>query len=139
MSNERMKILEMIQEGKITPAEGMELLNAIDESPIKEKVTSSQIADRFLRIRVTGDKVKKANVNIPLSMLKVASKFMAMSSGFIPKEAREEMERKGIDITKLDIEELTSLIDQGIVDGKIVDVDVDDPKEGKVQVEIYVD
>lgn len=139
MSSEKMKILEMIQNGKINPTEGMELLNALGDNNTREQAVPSQMADRFLRIRVTGDKVKKVNVNVPLSMLKVASKFVAMSTGFIPKEAREEMERKGIDITRLDIEELTRMIDSGLVDGKLVDIDVDDPDEGRVQVEIYVD
>lgn len=139
MSSEKMKVLEMIQSGKISAAEGMEILGVLEENTVGGNASLSNTGDRFLRVRVTGDKVKKVNVNIPLSMLKVASKFMVMSFGFIPKEAREEMERKGIDITKLDIEELTRLIDQGLVDGKLVDVDVDDPQEGRVQVEVYVD
>ncbi len=139
MSSEKMKILEMIQQGKVSPSEGLDLLTALDEGSLRENQSSLQTVDRFLRIRVNGEKAKKVNVNIPLSMVKVASKFLAMSTGFIPKEAREELGRKGIDITNLDIEELTRLIDTGLVEGKLVDVDVEDPQEGRVQVEIYVD
>jgi hypothetical protein len=139
MENEKMKILEMIQNGKINAEEGAELLSALEENNASNRSITKNTGDRFLRVRVTGDKVKKVNVNLPLSMLKVASKFMTMSLGFMPQEARDEMARKGIDISNLDFVELMRLIDEGLVDGKIVDIDVDDPKEGKVQVEIYVD
>lgn len=146
MENEKLKILEMIQEGKISSAEGLELLNALQGGDRKEKSfpmdkTNENNKERFLRVRVSGDGtgVKKVDVNIPLRLLKVASKFVNMGMGMIPKEAREEMEKQGIDIAQLDFDELVQLIDQGLSDGKLVDVDVDDPEGGKIQVEVYVD
>lgn len=140
MSDEKIKILQMIEEKKITATEGMELLNALDDDAgYEEKTNSSANGKRFLRVRVSGDKVKKVNVNIPLNLVKVASKFATFGMGFIPDEARSEMERKGIDLSKIDLEELVKLIDQGLMDEKLVDIDVDDPNEGKVRVEVYVD
>lgn len=139
MSEEKKRILEMIQEGKITPAEGLELLNAFDESAQPAKRQNSGSNKRFLRIKVYTDKAVKVNVNIPLALMKVASKFANMGMKYIPDEARQEMEKKGIDLTQIDIEELINGIDQGILDEKLVDIDVDDPNEGKVRVEVYVE
>lgn len=145
MSEEKIKILEMIQNGILTPAEGMELLDALHDSGIVELTqgisggakTSSNITDRFLRIRVNNAS-SKVNVNVPLSLLKVTSKFVTMGMGLIPDEARREMEKKGIDISKLDFEELVTLLDQGLIDGKLVDVETDDAS-GTTKVEVYVE
>lgn len=138
MNNETIKVLEMIQEGKISAIEGAELLKALDEDSGVKPV--AQRDDRFLRVRVSGDKVKKVNVNIPLKLLKVFSSLAVMCMKLIPEEARREMEKKGIDLASIDIEELLLLIEQGLVsDEKLVDIDVDDPDEGKVRVEVYVE
>lgn len=137
MSDEKKRILEMIEQGKISSKEGLELLNALDENDDHKNVPVKNISDRFLRVRVRGDgvKVNKVDVNVPLSLVKVATVFMNM----IPKEARTQMEEKGIDISQINFEEIIDLIDKGLSDGRLVDVDVDDPKEGKIKVEVYVD
>lgn len=136
MSTDKLKILEMIHEGKITTAEGLELLQALDMSK-KAKPTSID-QDRFLRIKVDGDKTK-VNVNIPLRLVKVASKFLGMGMNFIPTQACAEMNKQGIDLAQIDFTELVDLIDQGVLDGKLVDIDVDDPQEGKMLVQVYVE
>jgi len=140
MSDEKKKILEMIQEGKITAAEGIELLAALEDTNVTNKaVVSPRLNKRYLRIRVYTDKAVKVNVNVPLALMKLASKFAATGIKYIPDEAKQEMERKGIDLSQIDVEELVNMIEQGLVDEKLVDIDVDDPKEGKVRVEVYVD
>jgi len=140
MSDENKRILEMIEEGKITAAEGLELLAALDHTEVRTKqVVNPSLHKRYLRIRVYTDKAVKVNVNVPLALMKVASKFAAISMKYIPDEARKEMEKKGIDLSQIDVEELVSMIEQGCVDEKLVDIEVDDPKEGKVRVEVYVD
>ena len=138
MSDERIKILEMIQNGKINAAEGLQLLKALDESFIqKECVTTT--GSRFLRIRITSGQNKKVNVNIPISLLKVASKFASFGIKCIPEEALQEMQKKGIDLSEINFDELVQLIDQGLADGKLVDIDTDDQKDGHTKVEIYVE
>lgn len=139
MNEEKKRILEMIREGKITSAEGFELLSALDGSSDSGKAVNPRLKRRFLRVKVYTDKAVKVNVNIPLALIKVASKFAGLGLKYIPEEARLEMEKKGIDLTQIDIEELVASIEQGLVDEKLVDVDVDDPKEGKVRVEVYVE
>lgn len=136
MSTDKLKILEMIQEGKINTAEGLELLQALDMSQKDTPTPGDQ--NRFLRVKVDGDKTK-VNVNIPLRLVRVASKFMGMGMNFIPAQARDEMNKQGIDLAQIDFTELVDLIDQGLVDGKLVDIEVDDPQEGKMTVQVYVE
>ncbi len=128
----------MIQEGKITADEGMELLKALENS-VTIQNGNLGLNNRFLRVRVSSEKGMKANVNVPLSLLKVASKLCGMGMSFIPAEARQEMEHKGIDLSQINFEELVDQIEQGLSDGKLVDVEVEDNKEGLIKVEVYVD
>lgn len=147
MSEETMKILQMVQEGKITAQEGAELLEAIDDKDADRGMEKGiqkgndafpGLNDRFLKVRVDNAKTK-VNVNIPLRLLKVTSRLVNMGMGYIPEEARLEMEKKGVDISKIDFEELIKLVDEGLVDGKLVDVDAEDPVEGRTKVEVYVE
>ncbi|AFM40158.1 hypothetical protein Desaci_1121 [Desulfosporosinus acidiphilus SJ4] len=151
MSSEKMKILEMIQEGKLTAAEGMELLKVMEEESSSEKepgtqefdlekkeVLRSATGDRFLRVRVLGEKALKVNVNVPLSLIRSASKLLVYAMSFVPADKRAELEQKGLDLQALDIEELVRLVEE-TVDGKIVDVEVTDPMEGRIKVEVCVE
>lgn len=138
MSDEKIKILEMIQNGKINAAEGLELLAALDDSFTK-KESPSHVGSRFLRIRITSGQNKKVNVNLPISLLKIASKFANIGMKCIPNEALQEMQKKGIDLSSIDFDELINLIDQGLATGKLVDIDTDDEEDGHTKVEIYVD
>lgn len=137
MNNEKMKVLEMIQAGKLTAAEGLDLLKALDDTEFRPSEAAA--GSRFLRIRVASGQQSKVNVNIPLSLLKVATKFVGVGVNFIPEEARREMAKKGLDLAKLDFDELLALIDQGLVDGKLVDVDTEDEYSGRTRVEVYVE
>ncbi|EGO65013.1 SHOCT-like domain-containing protein [Acetonema longum] len=137
MQDEKRKVLEMIQNGKITANEGYELLKAMENTEVKPLETGS--SNRFLRIRVVSGQHSKVNVNIPLKLLKIASKFADIGMKFIPDDAREEMQKKGIDLSGINFDELVQLIDQGLVDGKLVDVEIEDPHEGPTKVEIYVE
>lgn len=139
MNEDKKKILDMIQAGKLTAAEGLELLEALEDGGQDAMPAASpRLTNRFLRVRVDNTKAK-VNVNIPLGILKATSKLVTMGMGFIPEDARQEMQKKGIDISKIDFEELVGLIDQGLVDGKLVDVDADDPVDGRTKVEVYVE
>ncbi len=139
MADERLKVLDMVQGGKITAAEGLELLKALDGDGGRRDAAQAQGGGRFLRIRVLNGQRTKVNVNVPLSLLKVAGKFANVGMKMIPEEARLELTKKGIDLTALDFDELVRLIDEGLVDGKLVDVDTEDPHEGRTSVEIYVE
>lgn len=146
MDSEKLRILEMLHAGKIKPAEGVELLQALEEADggegginLGKAKSGGQLLGRCLHIKVVSGESKKVNVHIPLKLIRIATKFAAWGSKFIPEKAQQEMREKGIDIAEIDFNELVELIDQGLVDGKLVDIDADDPKEGQVKVEIYVE
>jgi len=148
MSSERMKILEMIQEGKLTAIEGMDLLKAIEEGNSQhaaqiiedelEKKGKLSTGERFLRVRVVGEKTLKVNVNVPLSLIHSASKLIVYAMSFVPADKRAELEQKGLDLEALDVEGLARILEETL-DGKIVDVEVADPAEGTIKVEVYVE
>ncbi|MGE5545102.1 MAG: SHOCT-like domain-containing protein [Bacillota bacterium] len=137
MSEDKLKVLEMIQEGKISAKEGMELLQAL-ENVSQTGISSHSGGKRSLRIRVKGDKTN-VNVNVPLALIRATSKFMTFGMSFVPESAREEMAKRGVDLSQIDLTELVDLIDQGLVEEKLVEVDVEDEKEGRMKVDIYVD
>ncbi|NLG83138.1 MAG: hypothetical protein GX493_00710 [Firmicutes bacterium] len=141
MNEEKLRVLQMIQEGKISATEGLELLEALEEPQAETGGPAPAGKARFFRVRVygEGEKVPKVNVNIPLGLIKAVSKFANLGMAFIPEEARRKMEDKGIDLSQLDLAELLAQSDQGLAEEKLVDVDIDDPEEGKMRVEVYVE
>ncbi len=72
-SEERLKILQMIQDGKISPEDGSKLLEALNRGAGRSGSRAPIAADdgRYVRIRVT-DLVTgraKVSVNLPLSLV----------------------------------------------------------------------
>jgi hypothetical protein len=77
-TEERMKILQMIQEGKISAEDGAKLLSALTSSAARNKprkptsgLIPRRISAKWLRVRVTDMKSgkSKVNVNLPISLL----------------------------------------------------------------------
>ncbi len=71
-SEERMKILKMIEEGKITPEEGARLLSALSDGRQSPPFPGrGPGGGRWLRIRVTDIATgrSKASVQIPLGLM----------------------------------------------------------------------
>jgi hypothetical protein len=120
-SEERMKILKMIEERKISPEEGARLLAALAKAERKRAVASPG-EGRWLRVRVTDvDSGKTAvNVNLPVSLVNVG---LRMGARFVP-------EMEGVSMS-----ELEESIRQGVT-GKIIDIV--DEEEGQ-RVEVYVE
>ncbi len=118
MSAERLKILEMLAEGKISAEEANDLLSTVET----KEVIKGSAKGRFLKIRVKEDGKEKVNVNLPLSLARFALKF-------IPDSARQEMAEKGIDINNL-VDSITGEMSTG----KLVTVEDDGES-----VEIYID
>ena len=83
-SEERLKILKMIEEGKISAEEGAKLLAALSESrkpQRKPSLRGPEGGSRWLKIRITDTVTgkSKATVNLPLGLvdagLNIASKY----------------------------------------------------------------
>ena len=120
---ERMKILKMVEEGKISAADGAQLLAALSDSrraPTPPAAPGGPA--RWFRVRVTdlATGKSKVNVNIPMGLLNVAIK---MGARFAPGLEGEQMEA------------IAEALRSGMV-GKIVEAT--DEVDG-VRVEIFVE
>ncbi len=126
MSQEKLKILEMIQNKQITPQEGAELLSAIDKGSSETKVTRKQ-AFKMFKIRILSNDGDKVNVQIPLEFAKVALR-SGNKKGFMKLDKMKDMD------VDLDFDAILDAIEAG-TDGKIVDIESGDGDK----VEIYIE
>ena len=119
-TQDRLKILKMIEEGQISAAEGAKLLVALNKSDQKTSPASGQ--PKWLRVRVVDltSGRNRVNVNIPMSLVNVG---MKMGARFVP------------DVDQGDMNSIRQAIKEG-VRGKILDVE--DPEDGE-HVEIFID
>jgi hypothetical protein len=120
-SDERMKILKMVEDGKISAEEAAQLLKALNKQERRRTPVAEGDA-LWLRVRITDLDSDRAsvNVNLPINMVNVGLK---MGARFIP------------EFEGLDLEELADALRQGLT-GKIVDV-VDE--EDRQHVEVYIE
>lgn len=121
-SEERMKILKMIDEGKINADDGARLLSALGESRQTARKTQPLVragGARWLRVRVTDMATgrAKATVNLPLGLIDAGLK---IASQYAP---------------DVNFEELIEAINEG-AEGKIIDVL--DEEDGE-HVEIFIE
>ncbi len=127
MNEEKMMILKMLQEGKISADEAAKLLESLD-SGSKKNETKKQPEEgrkgegKFFRISITDTSTgrSRANIRMPLSVMGIGMKFGAH---FAPQ------------IEGVESEQLMEAIRNGQV-GKIIDVFDDDDGE---HVEIYIE
>lgn len=120
-AEERMRILQMIQEGKITAEEGATLLQALSSG--KPKVPPSPGRDpRLLRVRITdlNSGKTKVNVNIPMGLVNVGIK---LGARFAPSKS------------EINYNEILDAI-KGGASGKVADIE--DSESGE-HVEIWVE
>ncbi len=126
MDEERLRILKMVEEHKITAEEASKLLAALE---VGSKPTSEPPAGRapkWLRVRVTDVATGRAkvNVNVPIGVVMAAGK-LGVRFGL------GEMAEKG----GIDLEELFQAIRAG-AEGKLVDVTDNEDRE---HVEVYLE
>jgi len=123
-TEERMQILNMVAEGKITADEGARLLSALEPERKRETrpLTDSPSAPRWFRVRVTDLETgkSKVNVNLPMSLVDVGTR---MGARFAP------------ELEDLDFRDIIEQIKSG-AQGKIIEVE--DVEDGE-RVEIYVE
>ncbi len=115
-SEERMQILTMLKEGKISVEEAARLLEAVESGT--RSVDASSAADHIV-IKVTEHNVERAHVSIPLHLARIAWKF-------IPKDALQ------VDI---DFNAIFTSIQAG-ARGKLLEIDQPDEKQ---KVEIFLE
>jgi hypothetical protein len=123
-TEERMKILKMIREGKITAEEGAKLLSALGEGKPASRKPAPRPAGgaRWFRVRVTDMTTgkTKTSVNIPLGLMEWG---MQIGAQFAP------------EVGHIKLDQLHEMLDSGM-QGKIVDVI--DEEDGE-HVEIFIE
>jgi hypothetical protein len=125
-NEERLKVLQMVSDGKISAEEATILLETLDEGAVaggKSQPGVQQGAPgRFFRVRVTDSASGKVRVNVrlPVGVLNAGLK---MGMKFAP------------NVEGVDYKEIAEMIQAGGI-GKIVDVD--DDKDGE-HVEVFIE
>ena len=126
-AEERMKILKMIQENRITAEEGAKLLKALTASsqkPKQQRTIRTTGGARWLRVRVTdmASGKSKVNVNLPLKLVDAG---LNIAAQFAPED---------IDVAGL-MDAVNDAIDDNLT-GKIVDVV--DGEDGE-HIEVFIE
>ena len=129
MSQEKLKILEMIQSKIITPSEGAELLGAIDKD---DKGESTKVfkknAFKMFKIRILSSDGDRVNVQIPLEFAKVALKSQNKRGKVMKLDKLNDM---NVDI---DFDAILDMIESGTI-GKIVDIESGDGDKVEIVIE----
>jgi SHOCT-like domain len=124
-TEERLKILNMVAEGKITAEDGARLLNALKDADRKSSPAGQGFSageeGRYLRVLVSDlEGRQKVNVNIPMNLVNVG---LRMGAKFAP------------ELDGFDYEDIMTAIRNGSR-GRIIDVTDQDNGE---HVEIFVE
>jgi len=120
VAESRKKILAMLSEKKISVDEASMLLEKLSSAPGEPAPEPGQAGEtprnlRYLRVVVDSQDGDKANVRIPLSLIKTGIRLGSL----MPKDAAEAMSEKGIDLSslsKLDEDELVRFLAELKVD-----------------------
>ncbi len=129
-SEERMRILKLVQDGKISPEEGVRLLQALTAASMPRpsrgkrpaRQRNSGLQGRWFRVRVSDVESgrAKASINIPLGLMDWG---LQIGAQFAP------------EVADIDLSQLSEMLQSGAL-GKIVDV-VDE--EDGDHVEIFIE
>ena len=139
MSDNRKRILEMLEAGKISTDEAMKLLSALENNEEGGKVDLKKKI-RYLRVLVDsphghdGEGPGKVNVRIPVSLIRAGMKFTSLLPEDASRKVEEALSTKGFNVNlknikEEDIEELIEALRE-------LEVDVDD---GKAKVRVYAE
>ena len=141
MDKESLEILEMVREGRVTPEQGTQLLEALRSQPSGLAALSGGEKPKFVRVRVNvvdGDKEKVAvNVNLPVAMADLALKMLEKAE-FTKDGEHIKFGDYMKDLGGMDVATILQMVKEG-AEGKLVDVDVQGDDGETVKVEVIVD
>jgi hypothetical protein len=99
LSEERRKVLQMVEEGKLSPEDGARLLTALGQADTAPEDTASatsaapdaSLNGRQFRVRVTNVATgkQKVTVNIPLGLVEFGLRFVPENDKFDPEMLRQ--------------------------------------------------
>lgn len=125
--SEKLTILKMVEEGKITVEEASKLLQSIENKnqELSLVTKSTERTAKWIKIKVIDDKGTKVNVNLPIALVDVAFKIAkASDSNFDVKLGN----------VNVDIDAIINMIQEG-AEGKIVDIDSSDGTKVEIVIE----
>ena len=114
------RILDMLQEGKITVDEADRLLKALTAHRPPETATADTATDgrervRWIRINIqkpandAGHKAKNVNIRVPIAIVKGGMRLGAIIGTFAGEKAARRMKAQGLDI---DLAKISSVLSQ---------------------------
>lgn len=109
MSDEIMKVLKMVEEGKISSEKAAEIINALKNN--EEVPAVKENNQKMLRVKVLSDKGDNVNITIPVKFVKSVLKLTKK----LPIEVED------VNLKDVDFDEIIEAIDSGL-EGKIVDI-----------------
>jgi len=138
MEDERMKILNMLQEGKITAEEARGLLDAVGSGDDLRNVGRSSSSPKYLVVNVEPREgsnghsdVERVNIRIPLAILRAGVKLGALIPISAHERVDDAMNRHGI---HFDWKNLDDAAIDGLIDS-LADLQVDaDGKDHEVRI-----
>ncbi len=124
-SEERLRILRMVEQGQVSAEDGARLLDALNAAAQKRAEPpplASSAQARWLRVHVTDLRTGKTrvNVNIPMSLVTVGMKFGAR---FAP------------ELEDMDLQQVADMVRRGAT-GKLIEVE--NVEEGE-RLEVFVE
>lgn len=142
MNNEKQKILDMINEGKVSAADGARLLECLSDTEKEEKAQVQDNARRMkgkkLKVQVSGQNEGEplnVNVSVPLVLARYADGIL---SACMPDNVNSELGKKGVDLKSLNISAIVDAFED--LDEDLVNVDIQQSGEGtSLKVRVYVE
>ena len=126
MSEDRVRILNMLAEGKITAEEAERLLDALESRTPNSAATGSapsaikgdptpllNALPKFLHVKVDGEEGEKVDVKVPLALVRSGLKLTSLIPPQAMDQINEQMAQSGmsIDFTNFKPEDIDELIE----------------------------
>lgn len=125
--NEKLAILKMVEEGKITVEEASKLLQSVEDKKQELAIITNpgERTAKWIKVKVIDDEGTRVNVNLPIALVDVAFKIAKAS------DSNFDVRLGNID---LDIDAIVQMIKDG-AEGKIVDIDTSDGTKVEIVIE----
>ncbi len=135
ISEEKLRILKMVESGKITAEEGAKLIEAIERQEKAETVETSVVEEtsnfekdlkgKLLKIRITDIETNEVKINLSFPL-----KFARFAKAMVPHMEKLRLEKEGINL-----EEILDSIGS-VTEGKIVDIE---DKANGHRIEVWIE
>lgn len=134
MKEEKLRILKLVEEGKISAGEAAKLLGAVEREP-----SGTRGKAKWFKVRVyeRDREEPKVKVNVPLSLLRLGARVGGKFAVSLPEKAKEKLREKGIDASSLEaLGKAEELLNELAAEGPFKLVDIE---EGRERVEVYLE